>query len=371
MKVARDGGGIYTLGQQPNSVIAGNYIKTAHRDPGGIYNDEGTAYYSVRNNVLDSVEQWFYIWTSSIHDITFSNNYTTTSNSINNGTNIIITNTTVVSDANWPQAARDIINNAGLEAAYRDLLALIPAPSTNAAPIVEAGNSRALSLIETITLNGLVSDDNLPYGVIKSRWVKDSGPGTVTFSDSSLTRTKASFSKAGTYVLRLTADDGELTGSDTVTYTVSDVALGLNIALNKPRKSSSDLNFNVDATKANDGNEGSIWHSNFGDKDSWWQVDLGAEYPLLRIEFVARQEAQYDYNFTRNNFEVRASNNSDFSTYTVLGGRGADPFPHQGTWTLNVIDSGKYRYLRVARTVQEVSTIAEFRVFSLMSGHIS
>jgi hypothetical protein len=52
-----------------------------------------------------------------------------------------------------------------------------------------------------------------------------SGPGTVTFSAPTAATTTASFSAAGTYVLRLSASDGALSTSDDVAVTVSAPAL--------------------------------------------------------------------------------------------------------------------------------------------------
>ena len=51
-------------------------------------------------------------------------------------------------------------------------------------------------------------------------WSTVSGPGTVTFADAGATQTTASFSAAGVYVLRLSADDGALSASDELTVTV-------------------------------------------------------------------------------------------------------------------------------------------------------
>jgi hypothetical protein len=48
-----------------------------------------------------------------------------------------------------------------------------------------------------------------------------SGPGTATFADPNAVDTTASFSAAGTYVLRLTASDSLLSASDDVTVTVN------------------------------------------------------------------------------------------------------------------------------------------------------
>ena len=45
-------------------------------------------------------------------------------------------------------------------------------------------------------------------------------PGTVTFGDPTAVDTTASFGAAGTYMLRLTADDSALTGTDDIIVTV-------------------------------------------------------------------------------------------------------------------------------------------------------
>ena len=48
-----------------------------------------------------------------------------------------------------------------------------------------------------------------------------SGPGTVSFGNPSAIDTTASFTTTGTYVLRLTANDGALSAGDDVTVTVN------------------------------------------------------------------------------------------------------------------------------------------------------
>ena len=75
-------------------------------------------------------------------------------------------------------------------------------------------------------LAGSVTDDGLPAppGLVTAAWSKVSGPGTVAFADAAAASTTATFSAAGSYVLRLTGDDGALTVSDDVTVTVSDPA---------------------------------------------------------------------------------------------------------------------------------------------------
>ena len=67
-----------------------------------------------------------------------------------------------------------------------------------------------------------MTDDDQPVlqADVVTTWSKDSGPGDVFFLNPSSVDTTAHFSEAGTYVLRLNADDTELSASDTVTITV-------------------------------------------------------------------------------------------------------------------------------------------------------
>jgi hypothetical protein len=91
----------------------------------------------------------------------------------------------------------------------------------NNPPQVDAGPALAVTLPATALLAGTVSDDGKPSGTLTVAWSKVSGPGTVTFLDAAQTATEASFSAAGTYILRLTADDSQLTASADVTVTVN------------------------------------------------------------------------------------------------------------------------------------------------------
>ena len=102
-----------------------------------------------------------------------------------------------------------------------EIQALIP----NRAPSADAGLAQTITLPNNATLNGTVSDDGLPNppGSLTTTWSKVSGPGTVTFGNANAVDTTASFTLPGTYVLRLTADDGGLTTSADVTITVNPV----------------------------------------------------------------------------------------------------------------------------------------------------
>ena len=102
-----DGGGIYTLGNQPGTVIRGNHIHDNPNAPGGIYLDEGSGFIEVTGNVAYGVQTPLNfnnrvqdrIKTCPVHD-----------------------NFVGASPKDAPPQAAEIARAAGLEAAYADLL---------------------------------------------------------------------------------------------------------------------------------------------------------------------------------------------------------------------------------------------------------
>lgn len=103
------------------------------------------------------------------------------------------------------------------------IIGIEPNTQTNLAPVVYAGPDQTVTLPAAASLAGTASDDGLPNppGSLTITWSKVSGPGTVTFANPSQPVTTATFSSAGTYVLRLTANDSALSTSDDVTITVN------------------------------------------------------------------------------------------------------------------------------------------------------
>jgi hypothetical protein len=99
----------------------------------------------------------------------------------------------------------------------------------NGTPRASAGPDVGVSMPFAVALNGWVDDDALPDppGALTVGWSVVSGPGTVTFADPSALLTSATFSVEGTYVLRLSADDGELQASDDVTVAVYEEGTGV------------------------------------------------------------------------------------------------------------------------------------------------
>ena len=91
----------------------------------------------------------------------------------------------------------------------------------NQAPIVDAGPDQVVVLPNKATLNGSAVDDGLPIGsTLTALWQQISGAGTVTFDNPNSPQTAASFSQAGTYVLQLSATDGQLLSNSNVTVHV-------------------------------------------------------------------------------------------------------------------------------------------------------
>jgi RHS repeat-associated protein len=100
-----------------------------------------------------------------------------------------------------------------------------PAPQTNQPPTVNAGPDQTITLPNQANLNGTASDDGLPANsTVTTTWSKATGPGMVTFANPNVTVTNASFSVAGTYVLRLTATDSQLNSTDDIIVTVKEPA---------------------------------------------------------------------------------------------------------------------------------------------------
>jgi len=143
-------------------------------------------------------------------------------------------------------------------------------------------------------LDATVSDDDLPDppAAVTVLWTKTSGPGTVSFADDEAVDTSATFSEAGTYVLRLTADDGDLDAYDEVTVTVIDVDIITPTGCGTASGSSY-----CGATGAFDAQPDwdDVYLEPYGDDPSpysktktayanaYWYIDFGPDYADIRI----------------------------------------------------------------------------------------
>lgn len=134
MKGLYDGGGIYTLGNQPNSTIYNNYIYGMKGDYAAIYLDNGTGNYKVSGNAVSSKDssclKWINAsnpngggWSLDTHDNIVRDNYYSSELGILNFNYSFNTetNNTAVSNFNWSNAALGTINNAGANKGFGDM----------------------------------------------------------------------------------------------------------------------------------------------------------------------------------------------------------------------------------------------------------
>jgi hypothetical protein len=121
------------------------------------------------------------------------------------------------------------------------IISACPTPRANTPPVVNAGIDVTIALPAALLINGTVVDDGLPAPpALAIHWTKISGPGTVTFTPANAASTIVTFSSAGTYVLRLSANDGLLSASDeiqitciTPTNTAPVVNAGIDVTLSR------------------------------------------------------------------------------------------------------------------------------------------
>ncbi|HXV62153.1 MAG TPA: hypothetical protein VEK15_15745, partial [Vicinamibacteria bacterium] len=91
----------------------------------------------------------------------------------------------------------------------------------NRGPCVDAGPDLTAIVGEETELEGIATDDGVPLaGSLTVGWTQISGPDIAMLDEPSSPTTDAFFDTEGVYVLRLTADDGELFATDTVSINV-------------------------------------------------------------------------------------------------------------------------------------------------------
>jgi uncharacterized protein YjiK len=122
-------------------------------------------------------------------------------------------------DMNFYIVDRGIDNDSNpniIDGKMFELTAPPPGTPGNAPPEVSAGPDLNVTLPAVASLDGSATDDGTP-GPLTHAWTQVSGPSTLAFDDASAIDTTASVPVPGTYVVRLTASDGEFTVSDDAT----------------------------------------------------------------------------------------------------------------------------------------------------------
>ncbi len=159
---------------------------------------------------------------TSLDNISFGPRVTLISGSLDNPTSTkqIVHGSLVVMAGNGQDSASKALSS----------ILTIPLPSGggqgNQPIVASAGSDQHIQLPAGVTLHGTVSQggSQLPSGATTDTWSVTSGPGTVTFGDATSLDTTATFSVFGTYVLRLTANDGNGPVFDELTVIVDPTA---------------------------------------------------------------------------------------------------------------------------------------------------
>jgi len=88
-----------------------------------------------------------------------------------------------------------------------------------------ASGTALLGVGRSLALAASVTDDGLPGTGVSFAWSKVSGPGNATFSAATSEDSLVTFDAPGSYVIRLTANDGAMSTTRDVTVTVNDAPL--------------------------------------------------------------------------------------------------------------------------------------------------
>ncbi len=125
-----DSGAIYTIGQMPYTTINENYVKGIPNNSTGptygLHNDEGSAYITENDNILDIDPGVTYTINcedyGQKHDLTILRTYATVNKMGKNPPNSKIDTPIVVSDNVWPLTQYNICVNAGVQDEYKDII---------------------------------------------------------------------------------------------------------------------------------------------------------------------------------------------------------------------------------------------------------
>lgn len=424
MTTLNDNGAVYIMGDESGSasektIISDNYAKDDFGNNGPLYFDNGCDWCDAYDNVFDiSAAAWSFVNIGqTAHDNNVYDNYSTLSNYANAGDNCTVQSPTALTGAwtGWPEGALAIMDNAGLEAGYKDIAQ--PEPENLALGKTASCSSywgagmEANNAVDgdksTIWASASGSSDSSPW------WQVDLGSAyrvtdiqIVGRQDTDQRSCRRNFevrasnsSNFSTYT-KLGSQDGNGVGfsyqgiwnlsvADIRTYRyirivrtgtpvdgTADAHLNFaecrvfgdtNIAQGKTTSCSSYWQSGLEASNAVDGNTSTIWASASGSLDAtpWWKVDLGGVYRITDVQIVGRQDQ--DQPSCRCDFAIQASNDSSFSTYTTIGSQGGNAYPYKGTWDLKVLNNNTYRYVRVIRTgtANHHLNFAECRVFGI------
>lgn len=113
-----DGGSFYSLGQMPNTIVKGNYMSDQPNYIAGLYSDNGSKYQLVTENVVENVNQSYFLNNGTDY-LTYKDNYSPHSGVRMDGNNTIAEGAKRYIPGNQPIEALRIMKNAGIENEWR------------------------------------------------------------------------------------------------------------------------------------------------------------------------------------------------------------------------------------------------------------
>jgi hypothetical protein len=139
---------------------------------------------------------------------------------------------------------------------------------------------------------------------------------------------------------------------------------GDNIALNAVASASSSASGHP-PNLGNDVGNKTYWQSESTLNNPWFMLDLGSAYVIKKLELEPVLLTDVDLT----NFEIQASNDVGFATWSVLASQNATQFRHRSDigyndkfWYIEHDDSA-YRYIRVYKTTGTQLALADLRVY--------
>ncbi|HPP32232.1 MAG TPA: S-layer homology domain-containing protein [Soehngenia sp.] len=174
----------------------------------------------------------------------------------------------------------------------------------NNPPKVNAGSDQKIKLPSGILLKADVKDDKVGGTETIIKWEKVKGEGEVVFENANMAKTYATFSKAGTYELKVVAFDGQYTVSDNVIIEVLENIADVQI---KPL-----ADFKVGQTYFRDPDNDNMATITFEDMSQ----SLDGDAITQRVWKVA-YDFNNDGNFDDENFELIDKGNNIKPVYTT------------------------------------------------------
>ena len=134
------------------------------------------------------------------------------------------------------------------------------------------------------------------------------------------------------------------------------------LSVNRPITVSSDSGmYGSTPGKINDGYNSSFWESDFNQTalKQWFVIDLERPCKISYTTLYARNAGDTE----RQNFEIQASNDPSFSSYSVIGSQGSTPFPADSVNKYDFNGEEYYQYVRLIQTQTGYFLVSEFSVY--------